>query len=153
MKLMTLSFVSIVSFLVVGLVGCAGADQASEPSGATDSALHSSPNTVTLSAFTKAMGDEAQGMDSGTDDCSFSTKSTSSGLTLTVKDKSGTVTVVVDSQDAITHKDKADGDSSIETYTIAGVGTVVLTHADDAFEEISLTSSKTKKTASCEIDF
>jgi hypothetical protein len=153
MKIQVLSVVSMVMVLAGGVVGCAADGQAgdSEPSGATASEIHAG-NDVSLTDFTKAMTDEENGMD-GADGCTFTTKSTASGLVIELTDKNGKLTLTVGKGDQITHKDRPDGDSSVETYQIAGVGSVELVHADDAFEQVNVTSAKTKKTASCEVDF
>jgi hypothetical protein len=152
---MRLQSLTVLMFAVVfgaGAVGCAA--QTGEPSvEASASSELRAGNSVTHSAFEKALKDEeTQWLDSA-DGCTFSVKAKGSdGLELSLTADGGTVTLDVSEQAKITLKEK-DSDGTEQTFTIAGVGSVHIIHADDAFESFALTSSATNKTSTCEIDF
>jgi hypothetical protein len=132
-------------------VGCAGTAGGSEENGSTTASEIHAGKSVTHAEFESAIKAEDNWLPTA-DGCTFSMKSKAGGLELSLKADGGTVTLDVDSRSAITLSEK-DGDGSDQTYTIAGVGSVRIIHADDAFVSFALTSSKTKVTSTCEIDF
>jgi hypothetical protein len=147
-KLISLSLVSIVALMV----GCGGSSSSDvDTSGA---AVSAAPKDVDLEKFQKAMADEAQGFaPGGPNKCTFVADNFSASVKLTLTDDNGkVVSFEVTEMDQVTHKVKPDGDSSTETYTIKDLGSVEFIHADDAFEQVTLTA-KGGKTATCEIDF
>jgi hypothetical protein len=137
--------------LALTAVGCAGAAGAPEENGATTASEIHAGKSVTQAEFKNAMKVEDNWL-STADGCTFSMKSKAGGLELSLKADGGTVTLDVGSQSAITLVEK-DSDGSDQSYTIAGVGSVRVIHADDAFVSFALTSSKTSVTSTCEIDF
>lgn len=105
---------------------------------------------VKFADFASDAKEMASHMDQG-DDCSFGISAKGSSLTLTVTESGKTTEIEVSSKDAVTKSEKDDGSTRI--YKIKGVGTVTFITADDAFISAAVTSTATKTTSTCEIDF
>ena len=154
MKLFAAVAAPLMLSLLVAAPGCASPTEG-EPSGATSADLSAAAHPasgLSVSQLEKAIADEDNWL-SNADGCTFSSKKVNGGLELTLTADGGTVTLDVAKDAKITMKDKSNGDDGLVVYTIAHVGTVTIEHADDAFDRFDLTSDKTGKTSTCEVDF
>jgi len=128
------------------LQGCTSQTSDTEETSGTDSALSAHANTVSFDDFAKAIDQSNMTQDMG-GDCSFTSTKTAGGLELSLTSSGTTVKVSIAKSDRITLKTKNEQ----STYTIAGVGSVEILNADDAFDRVTLSSKA--KSAACEVDF
>jgi hypothetical protein len=140
--------ISMLTLALGSLVGCAadGSSSAEEPSSATASELHA--GSVSLSDFETFLKGEQDWVDNAAG-CTFTSKRSAGGLSLTLTADGTTVKLDVGPHSVLKHSTSAEG---AETYTISGVGSVESMHADDAFARFTVTSAMTHKSSVCEVD-
>jgi len=152
MKLTALLLGSLLISLAGAQIGCSAASPDIDPSSIDDGSESElrGAKTVKYSEFVADVLDLASQIGEG--DCSFTAKSQGGTLTVTATDEEAhTTTITVSARDKITRTTKADGE--YQSYKIAGVGSVLLVRADDMYNAATVGSTKTGKSASCEIDF
>src|SRR5262249_31097069 len=100
----------------------------------------------TFAEFRTAMDDAKKRVENG--EC-LTVVSDAQRVTLTATEGPKSAHVAVPSTAKITLSKK----NSRATYEIEGVGDVVVTSAEDAFESVAITSLTPKASANCEVDF
>jgi anionic cell wall polymer biosynthesis LytR-Cps2A-Psr (LCP) family protein len=137
---------AILAIVLPVLEGCTSSTSESEATGGTESAV-TVGHTISFDDFAKTVADNEMSEDTGAD-CSFASTKSSDGLEITmIGDDKTTVTLSIPRDARITVKTKNEQ----ATYTIAGVGSVEILNADDAFNRVTVSSKS--KSAACEVDF
>jgi hypothetical protein len=148
MNTRSIAFVLSVAFAPLA-AACSGA-----PSGNPENTAASEDDlrgkSVTFAEFKSAMND-ALDMVAGAEGCTFDADVTNDRVSLKTVEGAKAVTFFVTPHNTITFSDNSGGDLSQRTYTIRGVGKIVLENADDAFNSIAMSSKD--GTATCEADF
>ena len=85
------------------------------------------------------------------EDCTFKVSSIATGLELTLKGTNGnTISLVVPPFSEVFPKATKNGST---VYSISSGYQITVTHADDAYDSISILNRKDNQSASCEIDY